>query len=140
LYTFFKKLLFNHCVASYFYIELPISEAGFMHDHLLFLLPTVVHYNVDCEIIFRGSGDELLCWYQGKCETYEFLSGVPITPSTQFVSLRNPDTRSLFTRAIHFIRYCITAHHWSQTKADGSVDSVEGRMGRPCAEMSKAEW
>ncbi|XP_050302492.1 diacylglycerol lipase-alpha isoform X2 [Anthonomus grandis grandis] len=48
-----------------------------------------------------------------KNDTYEFLSGVPITPRTQFLSLQeNGPDAEMFQTVIHFANFAVKAYGW----------------------------
>ncbi|KAL1488240.1 hypothetical protein ABEB36_015195 [Hypothenemus hampei] len=50
---------------------------------------------------------------QRKNDTYEFLSGVPITPRTQFLSLNEEGADlELFQTVIHFANFAVKAYGW----------------------------
>lgn len=50
---------------------------------------------------------------QRKNDTYEFLSGVAITPRTQFLSLHeNADDLELFQTVIHYAHYAVRVYGW----------------------------
>ncbi|CAG9829666.1 unnamed protein product [Diabrotica balteata] len=50
---------------------------------------------------------------QRKNETYEFLSGVAVTPTTQFLSLHEDGSDlELFQTVIHFAHYAVRAYGW----------------------------
>lgn len=56
--------------------------------------------------------EEKLIVEQRKNGTYEFLSGVAITPSTKFLSLTEDGDLGLFQSAIHYMHYALAAYGW----------------------------
>lgn len=49
---------------------------------------------------------------QRKNDTYEFLSGVAVTPRTQFLSLHENADLELFQTVIHFAHYAVRVYGW----------------------------
>lgn len=49
---------------------------------------------------------------QRKNDTYEFLSGVPVTPRTQFLALNDNTVYDFFQNVIHYMYYAISAYGW----------------------------
>lgn len=49
---------------------------------------------------------------QRKNDTYEFLSGVAITPRTQFLSLHENADLELFQTVIHYANYAVRVYGW----------------------------
>ncbi|XP_063979131.1 diacylglycerol lipase-alpha isoform X4 [Diachasmimorpha longicaudata] len=49
---------------------------------------------------------------QRKNDTYEFLSGVPITPRTKFLSLTEDGDLAHFQDAIHYMHFALAAYGW----------------------------
>ncbi|XP_014295582.1 diacylglycerol lipase-alpha isoform X1 [Microplitis demolitor] len=49
---------------------------------------------------------------QRKNDTYEFLSGVPITPRTKFLSLTEDGDLVHFQAAIHYMHFALAAYGW----------------------------
>nr|XP_015836274.1 PREDICTED: sn1-specific diacylglycerol lipase alpha [Tribolium castaneum] len=49
---------------------------------------------------------------QRKNDTYEFLSGVAVTPRTQFLSLQEGADLELFQTVIHFAHFAVRAYGW----------------------------
>jgi len=49
---------------------------------------------------------------QDTNDTYHFLSGVGITPSTQFVDINDPLEVIQIREYIHFIQYCMASYGW----------------------------
>nr|XP_022907133.1 sn1-specific diacylglycerol lipase alpha isoform X1 [Onthophagus taurus] len=49
---------------------------------------------------------------QRKNETYEFLSGVPVTPRTQFLALHEGGDLELFQTVIHYAYFAVGAYGW----------------------------
>ncbi|KRT83150.1 hypothetical protein AMK59_3055, partial [Oryctes borbonicus] len=49
---------------------------------------------------------------QRKNDTYEFLSGVAVTPRTQFLALHEGEDLELFQTVIHFAYFAIGAYGW----------------------------
>ena len=45
-------------------------------------------------------------------DVYQFLTGVPITPHTQFLSLQNPDVLAYYKDVVYFMRYALAAYGW----------------------------
>ena len=43
---------------------------------------------------------------------YEFLSGVPVTPTTSFVDVGCPDVAGEYGSVVHFMRYALAAYGW----------------------------
>lgn len=51
--------------------------------------------------------------FQRKNDTYEFLSGVAVTPRTQFLSLHEDGADlELFQTVIHYANYAVRAYGW----------------------------
>lgn len=50
--------------------------------------------------------------FQRKNDTYEFLSGVAVTPRTQFLSLHDGADLELFQTVIHYAHYAVRAYGW----------------------------
>ncbi|KAJ8688354.1 hypothetical protein QAD02_024149, partial [Eretmocerus hayati] len=49
---------------------------------------------------------------QRKNDTYEFLSGVPVTPRTKFLSLTEDGDLHHFQDAIHYMHFALAAYGW----------------------------
>lgn len=49
---------------------------------------------------------------QRKNDTYDFLSGIPITPRTQFLALNNNTVYDFFQNVIHYMHYALSAYGW----------------------------
>lgn len=49
---------------------------------------------------------------QRKNDTYEFLSGVAVTPRTQFLSLHEGQDLELFQTVIHYAHFAVRAYGW----------------------------
>jgi sn1-specific diacylglycerol lipase len=49
---------------------------------------------------------------QRKNDTYEFLSGVAVTPRTQFLSLHEGADLELFQTVIHYAHFAVRAYGW----------------------------
>lgn len=49
---------------------------------------------------------------QRKNDTYEFLSGIPITPRTQFLALNDNNVYEFFQNVIHYMHYALSAYGW----------------------------
>ncbi|XP_011501832.1 PREDICTED: sn1-specific diacylglycerol lipase alpha [Ceratosolen solmsi marchali] len=49
---------------------------------------------------------------QRKNDTYEFLSGVPVTPRTKFLSLTEDGDLGHFQSAIHYMHFALAAYGW----------------------------
>ncbi|XP_046980433.1 diacylglycerol lipase-alpha [Schistocerca americana] len=45
-------------------------------------------------------------------DTYEFLSGVPVTPATQFVALTEAADLGRFQDAVHYMHFALAAYGW----------------------------
>ncbi|XP_049840314.1 diacylglycerol lipase-alpha [Schistocerca gregaria] len=45
-------------------------------------------------------------------DTYEFLSGVPVTPATQFVALTEAADLGRFRDAVHYMHFALAAYGW----------------------------
>ena len=43
---------------------------------------------------------------------YQFLSGVPVTPTTKFLSLKSADSLNEYQKVIHYMRYALAAYGW----------------------------
>lgn len=57
-------------------------------------------------------GVNLVLVLQRKNETYEFLSGVAVTPRTQFLSLNENADLELFQTVIHYANYAVRVYGW----------------------------
>jgi sn1-specific diacylglycerol lipase len=52
-------------------------------------------------------------FYLQRCnDTYEFLSGVAVTPRTEFVALGEPDQLEEFRAVIHYMHFALGAYGW----------------------------
>ncbi|XP_070190358.1 diacylglycerol lipase-alpha-like isoform X2 [Littorina saxatilis] len=49
---------------------------------------------------------------QGTNDVYQFLSGIPVTPTTQFLQLTQPEVMGEFIKVIHYMRYALAAYGW----------------------------
>ncbi|XP_076467047.1 diacylglycerol lipase-alpha-like isoform X2 [Babylonia areolata] len=49
---------------------------------------------------------------QGTNDVYQYLSGVPVTPNTQFLQLTQPEVMGEFIKVIHYMRYALAAYGW----------------------------
>lgn len=49
---------------------------------------------------------------QRKNDTYEFLSGVPVTSRTKFLSLTEDGDLGHFQSAIHYMHFALAAYGW----------------------------
>lgn len=49
---------------------------------------------------------------QDQNDIYEFLSGVPITSRTRFLSLHEPDQLEAFQQTAHYMKYALAAYGW----------------------------
>ncbi|KAG0728194.1 Sn1-specific diacylglycerol lipase alpha [Chionoecetes opilio] len=47
-----------------------------------------------------------------KNDVYEFLSGVPITPSTRFLQLSSPEGKEEFEKIVHYMRFALAIYGW----------------------------
>lgn len=45
-------------------------------------------------------------------DVYQYLSGVPVTPSTSFLQLSQPVVMGEFIKLIHYMRYALAAYGW----------------------------
>ena len=45
-------------------------------------------------------------------EVYQFLSGVPVSPATRFLSLRDVDERRTLEDVLHYMHYALAAYGW----------------------------
>ena len=43
---------------------------------------------------------------------YQFLSGVPVSPATRFLSLRDVDERRTLEDVLHYMHYALAAYGW----------------------------
>ncbi|XP_046574796.1 diacylglycerol lipase-alpha-like [Haliotis rubra] len=53
--------------------------------------------------------------WQGNNDVYQYLSGVPITPHTQFLQLSVPSVMEDYRRVIHYMRHALAAYGWPAT-------------------------
>ncbi|XP_025989609.1 diacylglycerol lipase-alpha isoform X2 [Solenopsis invicta] len=58
---------------------------------------------------------------QRKNDTYEFLSGVPVTPRTKFLSLTEDGDLGHFQLAIHYMHFALAAYGWPMFLVDPST-------------------
>ncbi|XP_072762758.1 diacylglycerol lipase-alpha isoform X2 [Anoplolepis gracilipes] len=58
---------------------------------------------------------------QRKNDTYEFLSGVPVTPRTKFLSLTEDGDLGHFQLAIHYMHFALAAYGWPMFLVGGST-------------------
>ncbi|XP_011067171.1 PREDICTED: sn1-specific diacylglycerol lipase alpha isoform X5 [Acromyrmex echinatior] len=58
---------------------------------------------------------------QRKNDTYEFLSGVPVTSRTKFLSLTEDGDLSHFQLAIHYMHFALAAYGWPMFLVDSST-------------------
>ncbi|XP_018355248.1 PREDICTED: sn1-specific diacylglycerol lipase alpha [Trachymyrmex septentrionalis] len=58
---------------------------------------------------------------QRKNDTYEFLSGVPVTPRTKFLSLTEDGDLGHFQLAIHYMHFALAAYGWPMFLVDSST-------------------
>ena len=42
--------------------------------------------------------------FQGTNDVYQFLSGIPITPSSKFLHLHDPEELSEYKKVVHYMR------------------------------------
>ena len=49
---------------------------------------------------------------QDQNDIYEFLSGVPITSRTRFLSLHEPDQLEAFQQTAYYMKYALAAYGW----------------------------
>ncbi|XP_029179132.1 sn1-specific diacylglycerol lipase alpha isoform X6 [Nylanderia fulva] len=59
---------------------------------------------------------------QRKNDTYEFLSGVPVTPRTKFLSLTEDGDLGHFQLAIHYMHFALAAYGWPMFLVDPSTE------------------
>ncbi|XP_070171111.1 diacylglycerol lipase-alpha isoform X3 [Polyergus mexicanus] len=59
---------------------------------------------------------------QRKNDTYEFLSGVPVTPRTKFLSLTEDGDLGHFQLAIHYMHFALAAYGWPMFLLDPSTE------------------
>ena len=82
-----------------------ISQFSHIHIHthirLSENLPLLYKHNTNCFILHQGSN-----------EVYQYLSGVAITPQTQFLQLGQPEVMEEFKLVIHYMRYALAAYGW----------------------------
>ena len=53
-----------------------------------------------------------MIYVQGTNDVYQYLSGVPVTPSTRFLQLTQPEVMGEFIKVIHYMRYALAAYGW----------------------------
>ena len=53
-----------------------------------------------------------MIYVQGTNDVYQYLSGVPVTPSTRFLQLTQPEVMGEFIKVIHSMRYALAAYGW----------------------------
>ncbi|XP_018373299.1 PREDICTED: sn1-specific diacylglycerol lipase alpha isoform X2 [Trachymyrmex cornetzi] len=58
---------------------------------------------------------------QRKNDTYEFLSGVPVTSRTKFLSLTEDGDLGHFQLAIHYMHFALAAYGWPMFLVDSST-------------------
>lgn len=49
---------------------------------------------------------------QTENDVYQYLSGVPIVPSTEFLQLSHPDVMEEYNKVIHYMRFALAAYGW----------------------------
>uniref|UniRef100_A0A914WX69 sn-1-specific diacylglycerol lipase n=1 Tax=Plectus sambesii TaxID=2011161 RepID=A0A914WX69_9BILA len=49
---------------------------------------------------------------RADCETYEYLSGAAINPTTEFLDLRKPESLELLTSIRYYMQYALGAYGW----------------------------
>ncbi|XP_011260986.1 sn1-specific diacylglycerol lipase alpha isoform X6 [Camponotus floridanus] len=59
---------------------------------------------------------------QRKNDTYEFLSGVPVTPRTKFLSLTEDGDLGHFQLAIHYMHFALAAYGWPMFLVGSSTE------------------
>lgn len=53
-----------------------------------------------------------MVFVQGTNDVYQYLSGVPVTPTTRFLQLTQPEVMGEFIKVIHYMRYALAAYGW----------------------------
>lgn len=59
---------------------------------------------------------------QRKNDTYEFLSGVPVTPRTKFLSMTEDGDLGHFQLAIHYMHFALAAYGWPMFLVNPSTE------------------
>ncbi|XP_014475322.1 PREDICTED: sn1-specific diacylglycerol lipase alpha isoform X5 [Dinoponera quadriceps] len=59
---------------------------------------------------------------QRKNDTYEFLSGVPVTPRTKFLSMTEDGDLGHFQLAIHYMHFALAAYGWPMFVVNPSTE------------------
>ncbi|XP_063850553.1 diacylglycerol lipase-alpha-like isoform X2 [Scylla paramamosain] len=59
-----------------------------------------------------------------KNDIYEFLSGVPITPSTRFLQLSSPEGKEEFEKIVHYMRFALAIYGWPMFVVTSSTAEV----------------
>lgn len=59
-----------------------------------------------------------------KNDVYEFLSGVPITPSTRFLQLSSPEGKEEFEKIVHYMRFALAIYGWPMFLMTSSTAEV----------------
>ena len=50
--------------------------------------------------------------FQDNNDTYRYLSGIPVTPRTQFLQLSQPEVLQQYKLVIHYMRFAMAAYGW----------------------------
>ncbi len=89
--------------------------------------------------------------FQGTNDVYQFLSGVPITANTTFLSLRHHDVQTEYKKVVYYMRSVRSALSWEgcpqfhKTEADREregerdegYEESEGKTGEKVREKQK---
>ncbi|CAG2189019.1 DAGL [Mytilus edulis] len=49
---------------------------------------------------------------QSENDVYQYLSGVPIVPKTEFLQLSHPDVMDEYNKVVHYMRFALAAYGW----------------------------
>lgn len=61
---------------------------------------------------------------QRKNDTYEYLSGVPVTPNTRFLPLGDAQYYEHFQLVIHYMHYALAAYGWPMFLMTNSATGI----------------
>lgn len=61
---------------------------------------------------------------QRKNDTYEYLSGVPVTPNTRFLPLGDAQYYEHFQSVIHYMHYALAAYGWPMFLMTNSATGI----------------
>ena len=50
--------------------------------------------------------------FQDNNDTYRYLSGIPVTPRTQFLQLSQPEVLQQYQLVIHYMKFAMAAYGW----------------------------